>query len=75
MPNFIWSEALIEKLAPIIGVEYDNIHRVVIDLECGDVPIVYVQLIGDSRLLEIDWPGELSSATIRFSDKEVKKDE
>lgn len=33
--------------------DIDTIQRFVVDLQCGHIPIIYIQRIGDDRLLSV----------------------
>jgi hypothetical protein len=51
----ILGAALIEQLAPLLGVEVDMVRRIVLDASCDDVVLAYVELAGSTKLLDVKW--------------------
>lgn len=53
-------------LCEALGVSPDSARRVILDVNiCSDKPIaVYVEMIGDERLLTIDWQAELAGLEV-----------
>ena len=68
-PRIITGGALLKALAPVVGFDVSVIRRIVLDVRLDDVIVVYVELLGDSRLVEINWPGELKEANIVMVEK------
>lgn len=53
MRHYLTGPKFIEHIAPMIGVESDSVRRVIIDAAIGSIVLVYVELIGDTRLYNI----------------------
>jgi len=62
--NMILGRKLMETIAPAIGLEVGHLRRIVIDAPLDDVVSVYIELVGDERLLEINWAGDLKDGEI-----------
>lgn len=62
-PAKIKAAALIDRIAPMIGVEPHCIQRLVIDCHCREAVKIYVTFIGDERLLDITGP-DLENAVV-----------
>jgi hypothetical protein len=50
----IYAMEFAKLLCPALGLEINRVRRLVLDLQIESLPIVYVELIGDKRLLEIN---------------------
>lgn len=55
---------LLEKVCEAVGVDFQKTRRIVLDIPFDDWVAVYVEMIGDERLLEI-------STTLNGVEKEV----
>ena len=64
MAHFIAGIDVLKQLAPVLGFDMNTIKRVVIDLQFDDVARIYVELLGDIRLIEFDWAGTLKDTEI-----------
>lgn len=60
---------LMDKVAAAIGapggVEVGAMQRIIIDIPHNDAVRVYVQYVGDARLLDIAWSDELRGMYVR----------
>jgi hypothetical protein len=59
----IRAEALMDLIAPAIGMHSGTIRRLIIDLEISNVARIYVETLGDTRLLELN-PAAFGQAAI-----------
>lgn len=68
----VTSESVGILLCKALGIDPDKAQRIVIDVQAGEItpPTVYVQMVGDQRLLEVGWDVLLSKMDIQFSDTE-----
>ena len=52
-PRKIRANELIDKIAPAVGCQPHGIRRLILDLRANDAVRVYVELFGDTRLLDL----------------------
>ena len=61
------------------GIVPDNCRRIVIDIPCNDVVTLYYEILGDTRLLDIDFAKHLGpvvkNKTMTPQMEEVKDDD
>lgn len=43
------------EVCKAIGINPDDVSRVIIDLKTGFVAVVYVEMFGSERLLDVQW--------------------
>ena len=71
LPN-IRSGQLMDKIAAAIGapggVESGTMQRIILDIPCDDAVRIYVQYVGDTRLLAIDWSDEMRGMYVQSED-------
>jgi len=67
------SDELAVNICQALGLEHDRVYRVILDLVANEFPVIYVQMIGDSRLLDVDWKRGLEGVAVSILDdgKEV----
>ena len=51
--NVIPAKEFMKLLCPALGIEYKRLRRIVLDMSYDSIITAYVELIGDSRLLEL----------------------
>ena len=64
------------QVCEVLGLNSSRVARIIIDLDCdnyGPIPI-YVEMIGDDRLLSVDWGKGLKGAEIVREPKEEATD-
>ena len=71
MSDIIHSMEFAKLLCPALGLDINRVRRLVLDLKSGNIPIVYVELVGDKRLLEINQTFD----GIKFDVKYVESEE
>jgi RecA/RadA recombinase len=65
---FDGAEALTPELGKVLGVDIDQVHRVVIDLQAGEIAMVYVEMAASLKVLDLA-PTLAKSVTIRIVDR------
>ena len=55
MTKLVGADTLATKICEAMKIDPASVARVVIDLQAGDVGWVYVQMLGDESLLDIDF--------------------
>lgn len=63
--------ALIDRLAPLVGVDPTKTRKIIIVAQYDAVAEVYVEMLGDERLLQIE-PAHLEDAKINIVNAEKK---
>ncbi len=68
--SVITADMLIEKLMPLLGLDSTaKVHRLIVDCTVHELVVIYVELYGDTRLLELD-VNDLGGADIRYAPKD-----
>lgn len=62
--RIILGAKLMQVLGPALGLDHQNIRRIVLDIVYDDTIKVYIENIGDERLLSIDWAGNLKDTKL-----------
>jgi hypothetical protein len=57
------------KISEALGIDPDRTRRIVLDIGIEGPIVAYVELLGDRRLLQVDWTG-LHGATIEIVDSD-----
>jgi len=60
----IHAQDAIKQICEALEIPYERCQRVVIDLEYRGVPVIYVQMLGDKRMLEINWKEALGVSAV-----------
>ena len=63
------AEVLAERLCGVLGVDYNNAFRVVVDLRPCEPAQVYIGLLGGENVLDINWAEGLKGAEIHEAEK------
>lgn len=60
-----------EKLCEALGLDANMVSRIILDvnINAGHLVMVYVEMYGGEKLLEVDWAAGLEGAEIRGVDK------
>lgn len=68
----VTAESIGIKLCKALGLEPDRVQRIVIDIQSGDIgpATIYIQMVGDARLLNISWESFVAESAIKFSGME-----
>lgn len=46
------------QICEAVGIDPENVHKVIVEATAGEpIVSVYIELIGDERLLRVDWAG------------------
>lgn len=56
MATAIRAEAMMDKICAAFDVPPSRVRRIVLDLQLNSRTAVYIEFVGDTRMLEIDWP-------------------
>jgi hypothetical protein len=65
-PRFVIADRWLEQVCASQGIPWDRTQRVIIDAKAGEPVFMYVRLLGDEGLLELD-PPEVVEPTVRES--------
>lgn len=68
-PKVILARDLIPVLCKALGIEDGKVKRIVIDATYDDVVRVFVEHLGDSRMLTINWTEALGIRKVNADDK------
>jgi len=52
----ILSDALMDVICRAFEIPPDRVRRIVVDTQVGRKVSVYIEFVGDERLLAMDWP-------------------
>lgn len=60
-----------EKLCGALGLDANEVSRIILDvnINAAQLVMVYVEMYGTNKLLEIEWAAGLEGAEIRVVDK------
>lgn len=61
----LYAGEFLELLSKTLGLP-PLLRHVVIDVEYGKFPIIYIETFADERLLNIDWAGHLKGTEIKI---------
>jgi hypothetical protein len=53
--NVRTSQALMAQICEACGIDGDNVRRVIVDAAVDHAIVVFVELFGDERMLQIAW--------------------
>lgn len=70
MSNVIHGRSLLKVVSKAVGLEFQKMRRIIIDIPYDGVVLIYAEMIGESELLEIDY-SSLSGYTIKKASDEV----
>ena len=63
----VWAAAngdvLAEQICEAMGVDLMKVRRIVIDVPFEGMSLVYLELVGDAKLLDINWRESLGGVT------------
>lgn len=71
MPKMIRADGFILKVAKIIEIDSNRIRRIVIDAKFNQIVLVYVEMVGDERMLDI----KMDKSEIKIMNVEKQEDE
>lgn len=60
---------LMAAIANAIGVDGQKCRRIVLDAPYDGAVVVYVEMLTDTRILELNWTGELKDTEVKFAPK------
>lgn len=66
-PKTITGKQLLPILMEALGIDNARVQRIVLDVDVLSLPVAYVQLVGDERLLEIDWAGNMEGVEVHYA--------
>jgi hypothetical protein len=69
MSRKITDKQLMPKLCEAIGVNIDDVQRIVIDCDYASVVRVYVQKVGRDTLLDFDWKSLVNGEDVKIISK------
>jgi len=58
------SKVIALAICEAIGIDANFVQRIILDLQVEDVVKVYVQMMGDEQLLDIDWTAALDGGEV-----------
>lgn len=64
--NIIRSDEACMEVCKALGIDPGRVQRLVLDFQAGMPIVVYVQMIGDGRFLDIQWT--LNGAEVEFAE-------
>ena len=60
-------------IAEVLGIDTKTVHRLIVDCQACQFPMVYIEMHGSEEVLDLDWAKGLKGAEIKILDKPPEK--
>lgn len=70
--EFIRASEVGEAICRALDIDPRPVQRIVLDLDVRKLPVVYVQLIGDRRLLDVSWKDVAPSLKVSMDGNQME---
>lgn len=60
------SQEIMDKISEALGFDISLCQRIVLDLQVDRIPTLYVQMVADERVLNLDWPGLVNGFVVKW---------